>query len=97
MRCAQPIAGITSLTRFGQEEVLVVSHSKPTVSELCEKLKQIGFRPGSHVQIYGDRLEVVSDPFPHDNGIAVRARAERDSAVRIIQLPAPILPTSKAA
>ena len=75
----------------------MVGLRKPTVSEVCDRVKRLGYATGSQIHIYGERLEVVSDPFPHENGIAIRARAKDDTAVRIISLPSTVLHAARKA
>jgi hypothetical protein len=61
------------------------------LSEVCERVKKMGYGLGSSVRLYGERLEVLSDPFPHGKGIAIRVRAHGDGAERVILLPATVL------
>jgi hypothetical protein len=41
--------------------------------------------------MYGERFEIVSDPFDEGDGIAVRATSGNDPAVRTLRLPIAIL------
>ena len=70
---------------------MIVTHLDPL--EVCKRVKKLGYGSGNRVHLYGERLEVVSDPFPHDNGIAIRVRAHGDKTDRIILLPATVLQT----
>lgn len=69
----------------------MVSPSQVDASEICERIKKLGYGKGNHVHLYGERLEVVSDPFPQQNGIAVRVRTKGDTTERVILLPATVL------
>jgi hypothetical protein len=62
-----------------------------SVSEICEHVKHLGYAPSEHVRLYGEEFEVVSDPFPEADGIAVHVTTKKDSKVRVLQLPATVL------
>jgi hypothetical protein len=57
---------------------------------MCARVKHLGYVASKRVRLYGEEFEVVSDPFPHDDGIAVHVKG-KDSRVRILQLPAALL------
>ena len=65
--------------------------TKMAVAEVCERVKKLGYGAGSQVRLYGEKLEVLSDPFPEENGIAIKVRAKGDKAERVILLPATVL------
>ena len=60
-------------------------------SELCERLKALGYAESKKIRVYGDEFEVVSNPFPQGNGVAVRVRSRREQQARILYLPLPVL------
>src|SRR6266403_5400743 len=62
-----------------------------SVEEACARIKQLGYVASRHVRIYGEEFELLSDPFPQADQIAIRARAKGDSRVRILRLPVTIL------
>jgi hypothetical protein len=62
-----------------------------SLSEKCAKIKDLGFSVSKHVKMYGERFEIISDPFPDGNCIAVRATAGNDPAIRTLRLPSAIL------
>jgi hypothetical protein len=64
-------------------------------SEMCARVKRLGYAAGNQIHVYRERLEVVSDPFLHDKGTAVRVRAENGASIRIIRLPSTILQAVK--
>lgn len=68
----------------------MVTASEISIEEVCERVKKMGYGFGSHVRLYGERLEVLSDPFPHEKGIAIRVKAH-GGAERVILLPATVL------
>jgi hypothetical protein len=42
----------------------------PSVSEICARVKDLGYATSERNRLYGEEFEVVSDPFPEANGIA---------------------------
>lgn len=69
----------------------MVGVSENATSEVCDRLKNLGYGEGSHIQLYGQRFEVVSEPRPEEDGISICVRAEGETAVRFIKLPVTIL------
>ena len=64
---------------------------KLSPAEVCERIKKLGYTVGRHIRLYGERMEVVSDPFLQDGLIAVRVRKRGDASERVIHLPTKIL------
>ncbi len=60
-------------------------------SESCAKIKTLGFTPSSHIKMYGERFEIVSDPFIEGDCIAIHAIRRNDPEVRTLRLPIAIL------
>lgn len=67
------------------------SLKSPSMSEVCAHVKHLGYMASGRVRLYGEDFEVVSDPFPEADGIAVRVTTKKDSKVRVLQLPATVL------
>jgi hypothetical protein len=63
---------------------------RDSLEDDCARIKCLGYSASRHVRIYGEEYELLSDPFPRANLIAIRAKAERDSCVRVIALPVTI-------
>ena len=63
----------------------------PSILEVCAKVKRLGYGARERIRLYGEEFEVVSDPFPHSDGIAVNARAKKDRNIRVVHLPATVL------
>ena len=63
----------------------------PSVSEVCAHVKHLGYAVSRQVRLYGEEFEVVSDPFPEADGIAVHVTTKKDSKIRVLQLPATVL------
>lgn len=62
-----------------------------SISQVCADVKNLGYAASGRIRLYGEEFEVVSDPFPEDDGIAVRVKTKKDSRVRVLQLPATVL------
>lgn len=60
-------------------------------SETCAKIKNLGYTTSKHIKMYGERFELVSEPFVEGDFIAVRALSGHDPAIRILHLPTAIL------
>lgn len=60
-------------------------------SDSCAKVKDLGFKAPMKIKMYGERLEIVSDPFHEGNCIAVRATSEDNPEIRTVLLPIAIL------
>jgi hypothetical protein len=54
-------------------------------------MKDLGFSASVHIKMYGERFEIVSDPFDEGNGVAVRATSGSDPVIRTVLLPIAIL------
>jgi hypothetical protein len=64
---------------------------KRTPAELCERIKELGYSVGRRIQLYGQRMELVSDPFVKDGLIAVRVRTSGGGSERVLYLPSTVL------
>ena len=68
---------------------------KPTAvrstAENCARIKKLGYIAGKHMNLYGEHLELVSDPFEESDCVAVHAVSESNPTERTIELPALIL------
>ena len=62
-----------------------------SASESCARIKELGFTASKHIIIYGERLELVSDPFEDGGCTAVQVISKNDPTVRTLRLPEAIL------
>jgi hypothetical protein len=67
----------------------------PSVSEICAHVKHLGYSASKSVRLYGEQFEVVSDPFPEADGIAVHVTTKKDLKIRVLQIPATVLQSLK--
>jgi len=71
--------------------VLHADVSDQSPSRNCARIKDLGYVAGKRLNLYGEHLEIVSDPFTEGDCVAVRAISENDPTIRTIQLPMSIL------
>ena len=62
-----------------------------SVEKACARIKHLGYVASRRVRIYGKEFELLSDPFPQADQIAIRAKAKGDPRVRILRLPIAIV------
>jgi hypothetical protein len=62
-----------------------------SVAEICAQVKHLGYSASKQVRLYGEEYEVVSDPFPEADGIAVQVTSKKNMQVRVLQIPATVL------
>jgi hypothetical protein len=68
--------------------------NKPTdksVTDDCVRIKDLGYSPCHHIRMYGQRFDIVSDPFPDGNGIAVQVTTANEPKKRALRLPKALL------
>ena len=73
---------------------MTTHHSGSTsVSDICAKIKNMGYAASKRVKLYGEEYEIVSDPFLEDQDIVVQAKTKKNPAVRMVRLPSTVLPS----
>jgi len=70
---------------------LTASQHSIEVHEVCARLQSMGYAESKRIRIYGQEFEVVSNPFPHGDGIAIRAFSAREAQARTLCLPLPVV------
>ena len=64
--------------------------------DICRKLITLGYARSNRVRLYGQDLELVSDPFPHrEGGIAIEVAETRESASRTVKLPLSVVQVAR--
>jgi len=71
--------------------ILPASQQSIEVTEVCDQLQRMGYAQSKRIRIYGQEFEIVSNPFPHEDGIAIRAFSKRETQARTLQLPLPVV------
>ena len=69
------------------------SQDTAEIVAICDRLRAMGYAQSKRIRIYGQEFEVVSNPFPDGNGIALRVIAKKETQARIVKLPIPVLQT----
>ena len=59
--------------------------------ETCRKLISLGYARSNRVRLYGQEVQLISDPFPQEGGIAVEVVGGNNSSSRTMKLPLPVL------
>jgi hypothetical protein len=55
---------------------------------LCGRIKRLGYSRGNQVQLYGERFDLISDPFcVGDNSVRVDALEQRSGRTRRVRIP----------
>jgi hypothetical protein len=82
--CATPgeMSSLAFVSRFNRID---------TMEDACARIRHLGYVASTHIRIYGEEFELLSDPFPEANRIAIRAKAAGDSSARILRLPMTIV------
>jgi hypothetical protein len=89
-----PADEATARTRLEAYNGLIMTDrtiESPSMSEVCARVRHLGYAVSGRVRLYGEEFEVVSDPFPQADGIAVHVTTKKDSRIRVLQLPATVL------
>jgi hypothetical protein len=63
--------------------------------DVCASVKRLGYGTHQRIRLYGEEFEVISDPFPEADGIAVHVKSEKDTGIRVVRIPATVLQSVK--
>ena len=66
-----------------------------SLTEICTRVKHLGYTTSGRVRLYGEEFEVVSEPFADAEGIAVHAKSRRNPNVRVLRLPSTVVQSTK--
>lgn len=65
-------------------------------NDTCRKLINLGYARQKRVRLYGQELQIVSDPFPHDDGgIAVEVIGKSELDKRTMRLPLTVVQVAR--
>lgn len=62
-----------------------------SLSDDCVRIKDLGYSSSHHIRLYGQRFDIVSDPFPDGNGVAVEVTTAKEPKKRKLRLPKALL------
>ena len=66
------------------------SNSDPSSNmHLCERIKELGYAPSKTVRLYGQKCEILSDPFMESGNVTIQVRTQQE--IRMLRLPSTIL------
>jgi hypothetical protein len=63
-----------------------------SIAGSCVRMKKLGYIVGRHMHLYGEHIELVSDPFADGDCVAVHAISVKDPTVRTIELRSQLSP-----
>ena len=69
----------------------MVANTSGRSSDRCARTRELGFTASKHIKMYGERFELVSDPFEDGGCTAVHVISKNDRTVRTLRLPVAIL------
>jgi hypothetical protein len=73
-----------------------VDRSVDVDKDTCRKLISLGYARSNRVRLYGRELQIVSDPFPHnEGGIAIEVAEGNQSATRTMRLPLSVVQVAR--
>lgn len=80
-------------TNSQQQEIGTVIKAPTDKSQAndCDRIKDLGYGSSHHMQMYGERFEIVSDPFPDGTGVAVEVTTLNQPTKRVLRPPTSIL------
>ncbi len=56
-----------------------------------DRIKDLGYGLSHHIRMYGQRFDIVSDPFPDGDGIAIEVTTAKEPRKRKLRLPRTLL------
>jgi len=65
--------------------------SSQSPSENCARIRDLGFKVSTHIKMYGEHFELVSDPFVDGDYTTVNAISRDGRGTRRLRLPVSIL------
>jgi hypothetical protein len=65
--------------------------SARSAAENCARVIDLGFTASKHITMYGERFDLISDPFVEGDFTTVYAISRNDPEVRELRLPVSIL------
>lgn len=75
---------------------MVVSiNDSPSIDEICASVKRLGYAARERIRLYGEEFELISDPFPDADGIAINVRSKKGTNTRVVRLPKTVLQSVK--
>jgi hypothetical protein len=87
-----PLNSSTPQPLLSEEHLRSVHGSvEASIAADCIRIKDLGYSSSHHIQMYGERFDIVSDPFPAGTGVAVEVTSLQQPKKRALRLPTSIL------
>jgi hypothetical protein len=82
----------------GLRELMTSDIDRFVDNETCRRLSRLGYARSNHVRLYGQELQIVSDPFVHDEGgIAIEVVVDSSPDKRTMRLPLSVVQVARKA
>ena len=72
-------------------------HTNSPQDIVCNRLKKIGYSRAKVVKLYGEELQLLSDPYPEGMDFVIEVHSQRTSTVRVVRIPKFIVSSARAA
>jgi hypothetical protein len=59
--------------------------------DTCRKLISLGYARSNRVRLYGQEVQLLSDPFSKEGEIVIEVTSQNDASPRIMKLPLSVL------
>ena len=87
-----PSADVPAKVVFPElQGALKTSAPRRSPAENCARIRDLGFKISKHINMYGERFKLVSDPFEDGACTSVHALSGNDPTIRTLHLPTAIL------
>ena len=74
-----------------------MSTNSVSSERVCARLRQIGYSQSKSVKLYGQVLQLLSDPYPDGEHFVVETCAQYTSEKRVVRIPKFIVGSARAA
>jgi hypothetical protein len=68
---------------------MTIHISKTT--ELCERLKVLGYAQRNRIRIYGEEFDLASNPIAEEDGFSIEAISRKSGQARRLRIPLSVL------
>jgi hypothetical protein len=65
--------------------------------KVCNRLKKIGYSRSRVVTLYGEKLQLVSDPYPEGKDFVIEVHSQDALKARVVRIPQFIVSSARAA
>ncbi len=65
------------------------------IPNVTKRLKALGYANHREVRMYGEHLELTSDPSPEPDGFSIEAKARNSDRKRRVKIPQPVVQMAK--